>query len=488
MQSSQTNVSTPESQNSQKSLELLRFLEEAARRKRENRLADYRPYAKQANFHTAGSKYRERLFMAGNQLGKTIAGAAEMAMHLTGRYPDWWQGRRWDRPTVFWAAGVTSESTRDNVQRLLLGRPGRHGTGFIPKATIVDAPTSRGVPDLVDHIKVKHESGGSSLVLLKSYEKGREKWQGDTIDGLWFDEEPPLEIYSEGLTRTQATGGMVWLTFTPLLGMSDVVMRFLMEDNPDRCVTQMTIEDAEHYSAEERARIIAGYPAHEREARAKGVPTMGSGRVFPVEESLITCDAIPIPEFWPVVGGVDFGWDHPFAAVQIAWDRDSDIAFVCKAYRIRESTPTIQAAALKPWGDYFPWAWPHDGLQHDKGSGKQLASQYRSAGLNLYFEHAQFPPNADGSPGGFGFEAGLTLMLERMQQGRLKVFSHLTEWFEEFRLYHRKDGLVVKERDDLLSATRIALMMLRIAQVKKAPPNNDRWSRRRSAQESPWTA
>lgn len=215
---------------------------------------------------------------------------------------------------------------------------------------------------------------------------------------------------------------------------------------------------------------------------------LGSGRVFPIDERLITCEAIPVPEFWPVVGGLDFGWDHPFAAVQVAWDRDSDIAYVTKAYRIRESTPTIQAAALKPWGNYFPWAWPHDGLQHDKGSGKQLASQYREAGLNLYFEHAQFPPNADGSPGGNGFEAGISMMLERMQQGRLKVFAHLTEWFEEFRLYHRKDGLVVKERDDLLSATRIALMMLRIAQVKKQPPNNDRWSRHRSQPESPWTA
>lgn len=420
--------------------------------------------------------------MAGNQLGKTVAGAAEAAMHLTGRYIDDWSGRRWERPVIGWAAGITGESTRDNVQRLLLGRPGRHGTGYMPKASIVEAPAARGVPDLVDHIKVKHESGGESLIYLKSYEKGREKWQGDTIDFVWFDEEPDLEIYSEGLTRTQATGGMVWMTFTPLLGMSDVVMRFLMEQSEDRSVTQMTIDDAEHYSAEERARIVAGYPAHEREARAKGIPIMGSGRVFPIAEESITTESFPIPDHWPCVGGLDFGWDHPFAAVKLAWDRDSDTVYVTHAFRKREATPLIHAAGIKPWGDYFPYAWPHDGLKHvgDATSAKPMAQWYRDVGVNMHFEHAQFPPNTDGSPGGFGLEAGIVMMLERLEQGRLKVFNHLTEWLEEFRMYHRKDGLIVKERDDLMSATRIALMMLRIATYKKDAPSMDRYARRRN--------
>ena len=446
----------------------------------QNRLKSYRPYKRQAEFHAAGATYRERLFMAGNQLGKTLASAAEQAIHLTGRYPDWWQGRRWDRPVIGWAAGVTGESTRDTVQRLLIGRPGRHGTGYIPKASIIESQSSRGVPDLLDHIKVKHESGGESIVYLKSYEKGREKWQGETVDYVAFDEEPPLEIYSEGLTRTQATGGMVFMTFTPLLGMSDVVGRFLLEQNPDRSVTSMTIDDAEHYTVEERARIIASYPAHEREARASGIPTMGSGRVFPVAEELLRTEPFPIPDWWPQLGGLDFGWDHPFAAVRIAWDRDTDTVYVCNTYRVREQTPLIHAAALKPWGKELMWAWPHDGLQHDKGSGKTLASQYREQGLNLYFEHAKHPANADGSEGGYGLEAGIMAMLERMQQGRLKVFTNLTEWFDEFRMYHRKDGLIVKERDDLMSATRIAVMMLRIARGKEKPPEMDKYARRRN--------
>lgn len=399
--------------------------------------------------------------MAGNQLGKTIAGSFEAAIHATGLYPAWWKGRRWNRPVIGWAAGVTNESTRDNVQRLLLGRPGREGTGAIPKSHLLDWTMARGVADLVDTIIVKNEFGEPSQIALKSYEKGREKWQGETLDWVWFDEEPPQDIYTEGLTRTNATGGIAWMTFTPLQGMSEVVMQFLGGDKTDdRHVTTMTIDDAEHYTPEERARIIASYPKHEREARAKGIPSLGSGRIFPIEEDAITIPAFEIPAHWTQIGALDFGWDHPTAAIKAAWDRDSDCVYVVNTHRLREATPLIHAATLKAWGDWLPWAWPHDGYQHDKGSGEALAQQYRAQGLKMLSEHAQYEGDR-----GNGVEAGLMDMLDRMETGRLKVFGHLGDWFEEFRLYHRKDGRVVKERDDLMSATRYAIMSLRFAKV-----------------------
>lgn len=227
-----------------------------------------------------------------------------------------------------------------------------------------------------------------------------------------------------------------------------------------RHVVSMTIDDVEHYTAEEKARIIASYPPHEREARTKGVPTMGSGRVFPVAEESIKTDPIAIPKHWAQINGMDFGWDHPFAAVNIAWDRDADCIYVTKAYRQKEATPVLHAASIKPWGDWIPCAWPHDGYQHDKGSGDQLKELYRNQGLNMLDEHATHVE------GGTGVEAGLMEMLERMQTGRFKVFSNLNEWFEEFRLYHRLDGKLVKERDDLMSATRYAVMMMRFADTE----------------------
>ena len=228
-----------------------------------------------------------------------------------------------------------------------------------------------------------------------------------------------------------------------------------------RHVTRMTIADAEHYTDEQRAAIIASYPAHERDARAKGIPILGSGRVFPVDEEAIKVKAFAIPDHWPQIGGLDFGWDHPTAAVKLAWDRDGDIIYVANSYGAREQTPVIHAAALKPWGERLVWAWPHDGLQHDKGSGEQLAEQYRGQGLNMLHEKATFP---DGSN---GLEAGVAEMIDRMLTGRWKVFDHLEDWFAEFRLYHRKDGLIVKLNDDRLSASRYAMMMRRFAKVLK---------------------
>jgi phage terminase large subunit-like protein len=204
-----------------------------AARERRNLLAAYRPYPKQRTFHDAGAEHRERLFMAGNQLGKTLAGSFEWAMHLTGRYPDWWAGKRFDRPGRFWAAGETRISTRDTVQKLLIGepeQPERWGTGAIPGDAILATFRATSVANAIDAVTVAHVAGGASTLLFKAYEQGRAKWQGDTLNGVWFDEEPPIDIYVEGLTRTNATGGIAMITFTPLKGMSEVVRLFLEEE------------------------------------------------------------------------------------------------------------------------------------------------------------------------------------------------------------------------------------------------------------------
>jgi phage terminase large subunit-like protein len=408
----------------------------------------------------------------------TVAGAAEAAMHLTGRYPDWWDGKRFAKPIVMLAGSESYELTRDGVQRLMVGPPDREeewGTGFIP-ADCINARTRRmGVSNALDSITVRHVSGGMSSLYFKAYEQGRGKWQANTVDYVWFDEEPPEDVYIEGITRTNATQGLIALTFTPLMGMSNVVARYLMEENPDRIVTTMTIDDAEHYTPEQRAQIIASYPAHEREARTKGIPTLGSGLIFPVLEEEITVQPFQIPAHWTRIGGMDFGWDHPSAFVELVWDRDTDIIYVTKCYRKSQATPVIHAAAVKPWATWLPWAWPHDG-NNDTAAGENLATQYRAQGLNLLPNRATFE---DGSN---SVEAGLMEMLDRMQTGRWKVFSTCVEWFEERRLYHRKDGKVVKERDDTISASRYALMMKRFAMTE--PYDDDDFDDRPAPQSS----
>lgn len=222
----------------------------------------------------------------------------------------------------------------------------------------------------------------------------------------------------------------------------------------------MTIDDAEHYTPAQRQAIIDSYPEHEREARIKGIPSMGSGRVFPVSDEIILIDPIAIPPHWPQINGLDFGWDHPFAAVNIAWDRDADCIYVCKEYAERNATPVMHSAAIKPWGDWIQCAWPHDGLQHEKGSGEALKTLYAAQGLKMLPERATY------SDGGSGVEAGVSDMLDRMRTGRWKVFRTCQGWMNEFRLYHRVDGIIEKIRDDRISASRYALMMARFATVK----------------------
>ncbi|CAN5815506.1 hypothetical protein BH20PSE1_BH20PSE1_01210 [soil metagenome] len=230
-----------------------------------------------------------------------------------------------------------------------------------------------------------------------------------------------------------------------------------------RIVITSSWADVPHLSAAEQADLLASFPAHERDARSKGVPILGSGRVFPVDEALITELAFPIPAHWPRICGMDFGWDHPTAAVWIAWDRDADVVHVYDAYRSREQLVPVHAAAIKPRGAWIPVAWPHDG-NNDTAVGPQLAKQYRTQGVNMRPENAKFPPDArDPMRSRISVEAGLQLMLTRMQTGRFKVAAHLNQWFEEFRLYHRDEGKVVKVRDDILCAARTALMDLRFA-------------------------
>jgi phage terminase large subunit-like protein len=449
-----------------------------------NVLAQYKPYPKQMEFHTAGGdpNVRERLLVAGNQLGKTLSASREAAMHATGLYPTWWGGATFLKPTVGWAASITSQGTRDTVQRMLLGRPGEFGTGSIPKARIVDIKkATHGVADSVETITVKHIphldnphglEDGISRITLKTFDQGRERWQGDTLDWIWFDEEPPEDIYTEGMTRTNGLGRFGFMTFTPLLGMSDVVKRFLVLKAPGTHTTVMTLDDALHYTPEQRKLIVAAYPMHERNARAKGIPMMGSGLIFPFEDEMIAEPAMQIPEYWPRLCGTDFGFAHPTAAVWVAHDRDTDVVHLYDAYRRAEASPIIHAAAIRARGAWINCAWPHDGSVRDsRGSGVTLAQQYRDLGCNMLKERATHAP-AKGQregDGGNSLEAGLMEMYDRFQTGRLKVAKHLADWFSEFHMYHRKEGLVVKEGDDLMSATRIAIMMLRKANVRQRP-------------------
>lgn len=166
--------------------------------------------------------------MAANRVGKTFAGAYEASLHLTGKYPDWWPGRRFNEPTSGWACGDTAETVRDIGQLELLGKIDEIGTGMIPASSIVGSPPRKpGIPDAIELINVRHVSGGISTLGFKGYAKGRKSFQGTAKHFIWLDEEPDQSIYAECLLRTMTVDGMIIATFTPLLGLSDVVLSFM---------------------------------------------------------------------------------------------------------------------------------------------------------------------------------------------------------------------------------------------------------------------
>lgn len=461
--------SAPVPEEDPKLQQLLEDMEEIAKRMKYRAKDFFEPYPKQARFFKMGATKRERLLSAGNQLGKTEAGAFECACHLTGEYPDWWEGFRWKRPVVGWAAGVTGLAVRDTQQTKLFGQFGVEellGTGMIPRDCIKDKTLARGVSDAFDTVWITHKTNGVedglSMVSFKAYEQGREKFQAKTLDFLWFDEEPEEDIYGEGMARITASGGITWTTFTPMKGATNLYKRFAHEPNhPDRGMVVMLLVDAKHIPPEKHASIIAGYPEHEREARTNGTPMQGEGLIFRVSEASIVEPAIPvtlIPLHWLKLWGLDFGIGHPFAAVLILWDRDTDTIHVHHAIRVKDQLPLQHAVPIKAIGASVPVAWPMDGTQR-RDDGKPLADHYKRNGLLMLPGHAK---HEDGS---ISTEAGVQEMHERMTTGRFKVAAHLVEWFEEMRGYHRKDGLIVKKDDDLMSATRVAVVMRRFGKA-----------------------
>jgi phage terminase large subunit-like protein len=194
-------------------------------------------YPRHMAFFRAGKYYRARCFSAGNRTGKTIAGSFELTLHLTGRYPDWWPGRRFDTAGLYWACGTTNETTKNILQAELLGRLEKDtsvgedvigmGTGMIPAADIAGVEFHAQIRGAIKTAWIRHVSGKRSELGFRSFEAGQPAFEGVARQGILLDEEPPLDVYTECLMRLMTTGGCLMLTSTPLKGLTDVVAQFM---------------------------------------------------------------------------------------------------------------------------------------------------------------------------------------------------------------------------------------------------------------------
>jgi len=344
------------------------------------------------------------------------------------------------------------------------------GTGAIPRNLIIGKPKTRqaGIADVVDTAKIRHVSGGISHLNLKTYEQGWRLWQGAAPDLIWMDEQPDENtlnekgIFTEAQTRVFRSGGLIYLTLTPLLGETEMIRHFSQPKAKGIWMGGATWDDAPHLNEEDKERLRLTYPAHELDARTKGIPMLGEGRVFTVGEETITCPPFNIREFpwYRVICGVDFGIDHPAAGCWLAHDADADVIYVYDAYRMAGETAIYHAAAIKAKGNDIPVAWPHDGMNREKKGAETLADSYRVHGANMLPLSARYDRKVGGAQ---PVEPIVNEMLERMKTGRFKVMASVGLFLEEFRSYHRKDGKIVAARDDVLKAAMYGLMMLRYA-------------------------
>ncbi|MGH6819273.1 MAG: terminase large subunit domain-containing protein, partial [Methylocella sp.] len=408
--------------------------------------------------------------------GKTFCGAAETAIHLTGLYPPWWRGVRFTGAVPAVIGSLDNLFLTDKAQRELFGDPSDDaalGTGLIPKRLIGSVTAKPGIPNAFQSARVMHTTGGWSEVQFKSYDQGWKKFMGIAFKVGWMDEEPELEIWTQFIRATIAQrDSVLMITFTPEQGVSIVVNQFMNDLKTGQALIGATWDDAPHLTAEMKKQRLEALPEHEREMRSRGVPLSTSGLVFPVAEEKIKFDPFEIPPYWTRLCAIDFGWTHPFAAVWGAHDRETDAIYIYDCYRESLVTPPIHAAALQSRGKWIPVAWPHDGLDTEKGSGKALVLQYRDLDVNLLRDRFSNPPDAgqkEGS-GGNAVEPGIFEMLRRLQTGQLRVAAHLNAWFEEYRMYHRdRKGRIVDLHDDLMSASRYMVQSVRFAQTQQTP-------------------
>lgn len=391
-------------------------------------------------------KYRQVCMMAANRIGKSELGAFIVTCHLLGEYPKWWEeelhGKKFNKPTSIIAAGETGTLVRDSIQQKLMGDFNDIGSGLIPKDKIEGMRPKSGIPNAIDTTVIKHKSGGSSLLQFQSYDQGREKFQATARHLIWCDEEPPLDVYIEMLLRTMTTDGLVLSTFTPLKGVSETVL-YLQEQqrNGNAAIITATWDDAPHLSEQQKNDLFNTLPPHQRDARARGVPALGSGAIYPVAEEDFVVKPFEIPKHWKHAYGMDVGWNNT-AACWGAIDSETDTIYIYADYKRGHAEPPIHAAAIKAKGVWIPGAIDPASRGRTQTDGLQLIQLYKQQGLLLQ--------EADN-----GVESGIFDVYERLCTGRLKIFNTCVGLLEEYRLYRRDEkGKIVKENDHILDALR----------------------------------
>jgi phage terminase large subunit-like protein len=479
--------------NKQEQIEHLKLLETFEKKIKYNKLnmlfpseGKYRKdlYPKHLRFFEAGSKHKQRLLCGGNRTGKTLTGGCELTYHLTGLYPDDWKGRKFLNPIKSWAVSKSYQVSKEVQQLCLMGDFNDPGSGLIPKHLIVNTTRRVGIANCYETVYVRHISGLISECTFKVYEQGRDDFQGTAKDVIWMDEEPrDYGIYEECLMRTMddIKPGIIYMTFTPLFGLSEMVLSFLKggrftddginPDDPAKWAIQISWDEAPHLSEEQKSELMHSISPHLRDARTKGLPHLGAGVIYPYSEDDILIRPREIPFYWPKAYGLDVGWERT-AAIWAALDPDSGIYYLYSEYyrgkdlsEVGTSVIPIHSSAIKSRGNWIPGVIDTASLRSNELDGRCIYDQYVNEGLELTF--------ADKA-----VEAGIMKIQQLLAAGRIKVFDTLTNWINEFRTYRRdeKSGKPAeKQEDHLMDAWRY--LMMACPDILSLEPDPDNYSK-----------
>ena len=443
---------------------------------RYHQLRYFRPFEHQKNFFTTSTDRRG--ILAANRIGKTVSTCYETAMHLTGRYPTWWQGRRFAKPITAMVAGEGWSQVALVLQKELMGTQDIKlrdavGTGAIPRSDII-TETIRGDGANVIGVEVQHVTGGKSYLLFANYTQEVRQMQGFKLDLAVFDEQPPDDFFSEIVTRTATTQGMVLCSFTPLKGLNGLVSKFWNRETGYDFV-RVAWSDVPEYDPwgepfllqSTRDQLERDYLPHEREARIAGRPVMGQGAVFQIRD-------------WPTYGREDFRFEVGSGIERIIaldlglvndrtvitlmyWDPREREAWLHRQITVRgidEANPTNYIQHLmRPEVIGTPIVLPPDAGTPGRYtmSSSSIRELFESYGLNVVSKPIMNPADSLGRTTNHK-SYGINVMRQMLEAGTLHINENCADFLREAQNYYVDPQGRFSDPDDTIDSARYALL------------------------------
>ena len=470
--------------------EYLKLLKDYSDFRKYNQLHHFKPYPFQQAFYEKGAVENVRALIAANRCGKTFSAAMEIAMHLTGRYPEWWQGRRWNRPIKAVATSVTTSQVRDVLQKEFLGTENRDllemiGTGAIPRSDINTEISNKARDGAFSELYIRHKNGGHSSLKFFSYSQGMEPMQGFVADLVYIDEQDKNNfdlIFSELVKRTSTVDGLVIATFTPLQGITHIVREFWDPLGQFHSgLVNAGWDDVTHLTEKAKNMMLAATPPHLRDAVTKGIPVLGSGAVYNIGEGDIVYDDIEIEEHWPRICGVDVGFTtDPTAAIFVAKDPSTGVYYVYDEYgdlnnNIWNASQHVGHLHSKGCGA-IPIIYDSAAKARVGATGKAVTELWAEMGLNVLPDSFRNPKWLSTNVSSYkSISVGITHIYEMMATGKLKIHRRCQNLWREFRSYAYDDKGDPNDKDNhWLDAMRYAVMSAEMDLT--AIPGKPKWS------------